>query len=38
MKLKDLKIGTQLRFGLGGIFVLVLLLGGQAWFQAESLW
>ncbi len=38
MNLKDMKIGTQLRIGLGAIFLLVALLGGMAWTQAESLW
>jgi hypothetical protein len=38
MKLKDLKIGTQLRFGMGAILVFVALLGATAWFQADSLW
>ncbi len=38
MKLKDLKIGTQLRIGMGAILVFVAILGAVAWFQAESLW
>lgn len=38
MTLKDLKIGTQLRIGLGAILALVALLGTQAWFQADRLW
>ena len=38
MNLKDLKIGTQLRIGMGAILVFVALLGATAWFQAESLW
>ena len=33
-----MKIRTQLHLGLGVILVLVALLGGTAWFQAESLW
>src|ERR1035441_10412969 len=38
MKLKDMKIRTQLRLGLGMILALVALLGAMAWFQADSLW
>ena len=38
MKLKDLKISTQLRTGFGAILILVVLFGVTAWFQAESLW
>lgn len=38
MKLKNMKVGRQLRLGLGCILVLVALLGGVAWFQADSLW
>jgi signal transduction histidine kinase/CheY-like chemotaxis protein/HAMP domain-containing protein len=38
IKLKDLKIGTQLKIGLGATLVFVVLLGAMAWFQTESLW
>ncbi len=38
MKLKDLKIGTQLKIGMGAILLFVALLGAVAWYQAESLW
>lgn len=38
MRLKDVKIGTQLRFGLGIIMVLVALLGAMSWYQADKLW
>ena len=38
MKLTNLKIGTQLRLGLGLIAVLVLALGVLAWVQADLLW
>ncbi|MEI7729204.1 MAG: response regulator [Verrucomicrobiota bacterium] len=38
MKLNDLKIGAQLRLGLGLILALVLLLGAQAWRQSDILW
>ena len=38
MKLKDLKIGTQLRLGLGAILLLVLALGVVAWIQTDILW
>lgn len=38
MKLNDIKIGTQLRFGLGLIMVFVLVLGAMAWIQTNVLW
>ncbi len=38
LKLKDLKIGTQLKTGLGAVYALVVLLGGVAWHQSDSLW
>ncbi len=38
MKLKDLKIGTQLRVGMGVIVALVLILAALAWMQASKLW
>ena len=38
MRLKDLKIGTQLRLGLGAILLLAVLLGALAEFQGERLW
>jgi CheY-like chemotaxis protein/signal transduction histidine kinase/HAMP domain-containing protein len=38
MKLKDLKIGTHLRIGMGAILLFVAVLGATAWFLAEDLW
>ncbi|MRR53792.1 MAG: response regulator [Deltaproteobacteria bacterium] len=38
MRLKDVRIGTQLRIGLGVIMVLVALLGAMSWYQADKLW
>ena len=38
MKLKDMKIGTQLRLGLGSILLLVVALGVLSWIQADRLW
>ncbi len=38
MKLKDLKISTQLRLGLATILALVLFLGALAWIQTDKLW
>jgi len=38
MKLTNVKIGTQLRLGLGAIFSFVLLLGYLAWNQSNLLW
>jgi len=38
MKYKDIKIGTQLRTGLGFILFFVVILGSVAWFQAKKLW
>ncbi|MCX6089474.1 MAG: response regulator [Candidatus Atribacteria bacterium] len=38
MKLKDLKIGTQLGLGLGLILGLVVFLAIMAWVQTEELW
>jgi len=38
MKLKDVRIGMQLRIGLGAILLLVALLGVIAWFQSDTLW
>lgn len=38
MRLKDVRIGTQLYLGLGAIMLLVVLLGAIAWFQADSMW
>ncbi len=37
-KLSDLNIGTQLRIGLGAVFLLVVILGAESWIQTESLW
>ena len=36
--MKDLKIGTQLRIGLGFILFFVVLLGVVSWYQANILW
>lgn len=38
MKLKDLKIGFQLRISMGLIIFLVVLLGIVSWYQATQLW
>jgi HAMP domain-containing protein len=38
MKLMDMKIGTQLRLGIGIILLLVVALGGLAWVQADQFW
>ncbi|MEI7846238.1 MAG: L,D-transpeptidase family protein [Chloroflexota bacterium] len=38
MKLKDLKIGLQLRIGMALILTFVIFLGAVAWYQAGSLW
>ena len=38
MRLKDLKIATQLRLGLGIILFFVFLLGALAWWQSDILW
>ena len=38
MKLRNLKIGTQLRIAMGTILAFVTLLSAIAWFQADSLW
>ena len=38
MKLQNLKIGTQLRIGLGIIMAFVIFLGALAWIQADQLW
>ncbi|MBA4397369.1 MAG: hypothetical protein C0394_08305, partial [Syntrophus sp. (in: bacteria)] len=38
MKMKDLKIGAQLRIGLGIIMALVIFLGALAWQQTDQLW
>jgi len=38
MRLKDVRIGTQLTLGMGAIMVLVALLGAMSWFQADRLW
>jgi hypothetical protein len=38
MKLKDLKIGTQMSFGLGAILLLVVGLSVLARFQTDKLW
>lgn len=38
MKLSDLKIGTQLRLGLGVILFFVLVLAAVAWMQTGEVW
>jgi signal transduction histidine kinase/DNA-binding response OmpR family regulator/HAMP domain-containing protein len=38
MRLRDLRIGTQMKLGLGAILVLVVVLGAVAWVQADRLW
>jgi methyl-accepting chemotaxis protein len=38
MRPRDLKIGVQMRIGLGIILVLVVLLGVVAWLQADGMW
>ena len=38
MKLKNLKIGAQLRIGLGIIMAFVIFLGALAWQQTDQLW
>ena len=38
MRLRNLKIGTQLRLGLGVILALVIALGALAWVQTNMLW
>ncbi|MFC2102078.1 ATP-binding protein [Bacteroidota bacterium] len=38
MKLKDVKITSQLKYGLGTIIVLVLALGAISWYQSSLLW
>lgn len=37
MKLKDLKIGTQLKIGFGIIIVLILILGAISWRQSNKI-
>ena len=38
MKLKDLRVRTQMQLGLGMIMLLVAMLGAFAWYQAQNLW
>jgi GAF domain-containing protein/HAMP domain-containing protein len=38
MTLKDMRISTQLRLGLGLILAFVILLGTEAWIQSNQLW
>ncbi len=38
MKLKNLKIGSQMRIGLGIIMFFVIILGALAFYQADKLW
>ena len=38
MKLKDMRIRTQLRLGMGLILAFVILLGAVAWIQTDLLW
>ncbi|MDQ1238845.1 MAG: hypothetical protein QG577_1030 [Thermodesulfobacteriota bacterium] len=37
-RMKDLRIGTQLKLGLGAILVFVAILGITSWLQNELLW
>ncbi|HEX7596855.1 MAG TPA: response regulator [Polyangia bacterium] len=36
--MRDLKIGTQVRIGLGAVLALVLALGAVAWVQGDAFW
>jgi signal transduction histidine kinase/CheY-like chemotaxis protein len=38
MSMRDRKIGTQVRIGLGALLALVLALGAVAWVQSDVLW
>jgi CHASE3 domain sensor protein len=38
MKLRDIKIETQLKISLGVIFLFVVILGATAWYQSELIW
>ncbi len=38
MKLRNLKIGTQLRLGFGMLAVLVVLITGFSWYQSNQIW
>jgi signal transduction histidine kinase/DNA-binding response OmpR family regulator len=38
MKLRDMKIGTQLRLGLGAILFFVIVLATMAWIQTSMVW
>ncbi len=38
MKLKDMRIGTQIKLGMGAILLLVAMLAALAWFQTDQLW
>ncbi len=38
MKLSDLKIGTQIRLGMGVVLAFVAVLGGLAWVQSNQIW
>ncbi|WP_035270994.1 ATP-binding protein [Desulfonatronum thiodismutans] len=38
MKLKDMRIRTQIRLGMGAILLLVATLAALAWFQTDQLW
>ena len=38
MRLRNLKIGTQLRLGFGAMLALVIALGALAWVQSDLLW
>jgi len=37
MKLKDLKIGTQLKFGFASLLILVVILASVAYFQTDQI-
>ncbi|SMP76848.1 Signal transduction histidine kinase [Desulfonatronum zhilinae] len=37
-QLKDMRIGTQIKIGMGAILLLVAMLAALAWFQTDQLW
>jgi len=38
MQLRDVKINTQLKVGLGSILLLVVFLGTMVWLETDTLW
>jgi len=38
MKLRDMKISTQLRLGLAGLALLILAMAALAWYQSDAIW